>query len=145
MIQRIQSLWLLLAAIAAFLSLTLPFYNIVSIVQPDALTSGGAPNDDYTGASNVPILLLTIITGLLSFVTIFLYKNRSLQLKLTVGSLILVVGIIALYFLEMRKDSNARISLFCIVTIVIPALLFLAARGIYNDNKLVKSADRLRP
>ena len=145
MIQRIQSLWLLLAAVAAFLSLTLPFFTMPGVTITDGTNSGGPTVTDYTGSENIPILLLTIVTGLLSFVTIFLYKNRKLQQRLTVVALLLSVGIIAMYFLEMRKWPNARISLFCVVSIITPALLFLASRGIYNDSRLIKSADRLRP
>lgn len=146
MLQRIQSIWLLLAAVTSFLSLTLPFYNEAIIATaPDGSNSGGAAVLEYTGASNIPVLLITIITGLISFVTIFLYKNRKLQQKLTIVGMLLSIVIIALYFMQLNKTPNASISLFCIVSILTPAFLFLASRGIYNDSKLVKSADRLRP
>jgi hypothetical protein len=139
MLQRFQSLWLLLAAIFAFFTFKLPFYSgsriIKAIRQPDVRLDA---------ASQILILILTGTVILLCFIAIFLYKNRKRQLTITVINCILSVVLIVLYFLEIQKFDTGIISLSCLFTLAIPIFLFLAARGIWRDEKLVKSLDRLR-
>ena len=139
MIQRFQTLWLLLAAIFAFLTFKLPFYSgsriIKNIRQPDVRLDA---------ASQILILILTGIVILLCFIAIFLYKNRKRQLTLTVINCILSIVLIVLYFLEIQKFETGIISLSCLFTLAVPIFLFLAARGIWRDEKLIKSLDRLR-
>jgi uncharacterized membrane protein len=139
MIQRLQSLWLLLAVIFAFITFKLPFYSgsqpIKGITQPDVRLDA---------ASQIFILVLTGAVILLCFITIFLYKNRKKQLTLTIINLILSFVLLTLYFLQIQKFQTGILSLSCIFTLAIPIFLFLAARGIWKDEKLIKSLDRLR-
>ncbi|MFI5187119.1 MAG: DUF4293 domain-containing protein [Chitinophagales bacterium] len=139
MIQRFQSLWLLLAAIFAFLTFKLPFYSgskkIQDVIQPDVRLDA---------ASQIFILILTVAVILLCFIALFLYKNRKKQLTLTTINIILSIVLLVLYFLQIQKFETGIISLSCLFTLVIPIFLFLAARGIWKDEKLVKSLDRLR-
>ena len=139
MIQRIQTLWLLLAAAAAFLVLQLPFY------------SGNMPKDgaitfnQLTARSGDLLPLVTCVaTGLLSLVTIFLFKNRKQQISFTVITLLVSVGSIVLYYLEIKHFTEGNYALTAIFPLLVPIFLFLAARGIRKDQKLVKSLDRLR-
>jgi len=139
MIQRLQSLWLLLAAIFAFLTFKLPFYSgsqpVKGIIQPDVRLDA---------ASQIFILILTGTVILLCFVALFLYKKRKNQLTLTIINIILSIVLLVLYFLQIQKFQTGILSLSCIFTLAIPIFLFLAARGIWKDEKLVKSLDRLR-
>jgi hypothetical protein len=139
MIQRFQSLWLLLAAIFAFLTFKLPFYSgskkIQGVIQPDVRLNA---------ASQIFILILTGTVILLCFIALFLYKNRKKQLTLTIINIILSIVLLVLYFLQIQKFETGIISLSCLFTLVIPIFLFLAARGIGKDEKLIKSLDRLR-
>ena len=139
MIQRLQSLWLLLAAIFAFLTFKLPFYSgsktIKGIVQPDVRLDATA---------QIFILVLTGVVILLCFVALFMYKDRKKQLTLTIINIILSIVLLVLYFLEIGKFQTSIISLSCLFTLAIPIFLFLAARGIWKDEKLVRSLDRLR-
>ena len=139
MIQRLQSLWLLLAAIFAFLTFKLPFYSgsktIKGIVQPDVRLDA---------ASQIFILVLTGLVILFCFIALFLYKNRRKQLTLTIINIIFSIVLLVLYFLEIGKFQTGIISLSCLFTLAIPIFLFLGARGIWKDEKLIKSLDRLR-
>jgi len=83
-----------------------------------------------------------LVAGCLAI--IFLYKNRRLQLRLTVVALFIAVINVLLYFTQLKKYTSGNISLTAIFALAIPLLLFLAARGIWKDEKLVKSLDRLR-
>lgn len=134
MIQRIQSIWLLLAGVFGIITLNKPFFFGSQL---------GLAATNLTGSSSFPILLMTIVVVALSFFAIFLFKNRKLQLTITIIDFILSIGLIALYF-NATKDLIGNISLQSIFVFLIPVFLLLAARGIYKDRKLVKSVDRLR-
>jgi hypothetical protein len=135
MIQRSQSLWLLIAAIFAFLSLQFPFFSG---------SIGEVAASDFKGTSYVPITILTSGLGLLSLITIFMYKNRKQQLWLTVLAFVMSAAIIALYFTRIREFTSGSISIWAIFTFAVPLLLVMAMRGIYRDIRLIKSLDRLR-
>lgn len=135
MIQRIQTIWLIAAAACAFLTLKLPFY-IGSI--------GATPAADLNATSNTLIMILTVAAAVLALLTVFLYKNRSLQLKLVFAGMIISIVNIVLYVLQVRKYDTGGIALFCVFTFAIPVFFILASRGIYKDEKLVKGLDRLR-
>jgi len=139
MLQRFQTLWLLLAAIFAFLTFKLPFYSgskiVKDVIQPDVRLDA---------SSQILILVLTGAVILCCFIAVFLFKNRKKQLTLTVINFILSIILPVLYFLQIQKFQTGIISLSCLFTLVIPIFLFLAARGIWKDEKLIKSLDRLR-
>jgi hypothetical protein len=138
MIQRIQSMWLFLASIFGAFTYKLPFYSgikkVKEISQPVKLDA----SYDF---------IIMILTGgiiALSFVTIFLYKDRKTQLAMTIIGIILSFVLLVLYFLQIQNFESGTISLWCLFTIAIPIFLFLAARGIWQDEKVIKSLDRLR-
>ena len=137
MIQRQQTLWLLLSTICAFLSYWLPFYSgtkIVNNVIEKAFLNGG---------STFLLMILTGMSAALSLFTIFLFKVRKLQFRLCLGGLALSVIMIILYFSEIKKLSGS-ISLSCLIVFAILAGYIMAAYNIRKDEKLAKSLDRLR-
>lgn len=142
MIQRIQTLWLLLASVAAFLTLKLFFYTGNTIQEGMAMKQFTA----LTAQSSIPLLISTVATGLTALIAIFLFKDRKLQQKLVLASLVLSILDLLLFYLQTKKfvpgEGNYGIS--ALVALIIPILLILAMRGIYRDQKLVKSLDRLR-
>lgn len=139
MIQRIQSIWLLLAAAAAFSTLKLSFYsgNLVDANQVKTFTN-------LTAVNHLLILILTVAVAVAAFIAIFLYKNRTLQFRITLAAAFVSVVNIFLYYQQTRKFAEGNYDLTALLTLFVPILLFLAARGIGKDQKLVKSLDRLR-
>ncbi len=141
MIQRIQSVWLLLSAVAAFLTLKLSFFsgNTVAADQTKAF-------QHFSATSSLVILILTAVLGATAFIAIFLYKNRKLQLRITFSALLISIINIVLYYYQAQKFVAAErsYSITAMAAVVIPVFLLLAIRGIYKDHKLVKSLDRLR-
>ena len=137
MIQRRQSLWLILAALGGFLSYILPFFSgastLINNIKPAALYA----------SSTFVLMVLTGASILLSLVTIFLYKDRKLQFRLCIAGVALSALIIVLYFMEMKKLSGS-ISLWSVFVFLIPVSFIMAARGIRKDEKLIKSLDKLR-
>ena len=134
MIQRIQSLWLLLAAICSFLTFKFPIYNGPTTSGVEIL------NATYC----IPFLLLAAVLGTGCMVLIFLYKKRNLQFFLTILAVIIAVLNIVVYFRHIGKFNIADLSFTAILYFAIPVFLILALRGILKDKKLVKNLDRLR-
>ena len=138
MIQRKQTLWLILAAAASFLSLKFPFYT------GTILENGMSHYETLYGASNLFILALTAISILVSVITIFLYKDRKTQLWMAILGILVSAGLLALYITQIKKFDSGNIALTAIFVVAIVVFFFLAARGIQKDQKLVKSLDKLR-
>jgi len=100
-----------------------------------------------------PFLALTIATvvlGLIPFITIFLFKNRSLQIKLCYLSIISILGF-SFWLVQTAKQALGAITLQSEnygLGVILPSLsvffMILALRGIKKDEKIIKSADRLR-
>lgn len=151
MIQRIQSLWLLLAAAFAFLSLKFSFYTGDILVEEVKtlrnLTGIGLEGKTAEGTAtetDLISLLLLAATGIIALVSIFLFNNRKSQLRFTIISMVLSIAAIAYLFIRTNDFTGGTFSLSAVFYFVTPVLLFLATRGIYKDEKLVKSMDRLR-
>ena len=137
MIQRIQSIWLLLAAVFAFLTFKLPFYQ-GAILQ----TTNVKPEVD--AQSTIWLTIAAALTGALAFINIFFFGNRRLQLRICIFGIILSIVLIALCFVEMTRFANGSIALSSIIYFAIIAFYVLALNGIRKDDKLIKSMDRLR-
>lgn len=135
MIQRIQTIWLLLAATASLLSLKFSFY------------SGMKDNNVFTqlnGLSVFVLLILSVAVALLALATIFLFKNRKLQTQLSILGFLLQVIAVVIYFLETEKFVEGNYALTAILTLTVPVFFILAWMGIRKDEKLIKSMNRLR-
>jgi hypothetical protein len=138
MIQRIQSVWLLLASIFNAITFRFPFY--VGDWQKDT-----TPETVGLNASSTLILtVITVVTGLLALVNIFLFSNRKLQLKLTYAGLFLSLVLLVMYFIEINNFYSGDIALWSLFYFAIFIFYLLAARGIRKDQKLIRSLDRLR-
>ena len=136
MIQRIQTLWLVLAAAVAILSIKFPFYT-GSLVANNAYLR-------LTAAENIPILILTVLSAIISAITIFYFKNRGRQTGLTILNIFVAIIIIVLYFLRLKDFATGAFSLAALFAFSLPVFLILALVGIRKDAKLIKSLDRLR-
>lgn len=136
MIQRIQTIWLLLAAAASFGSLKLSFYS----GKKDTVLF-----EELTGSTGGFVLLvLSVAVALLSIVSIFLFKNRKLQMRLALAGLVAQLAVLFLYFQQAATFTEGNYTLTSIFSFLIPAFLILAVAGIRKDEKLIKSMDRLR-
>lgn len=135
MIQRIQSLWLLLAAASSLASLKFSFY------------SGMKANNVFTelnGQSHFLLLILAVAVALISLFALFLFKKRKQQMQLTLLAFLVQLGAIAFYIVQLIKFETGNSALTSVFTFAIPVLLILAWQGIRKDEKLIKSMDRLR-
>jgi len=138
MIQRQQTLWLLLATVAAILTFMFPFVTgkeLVNNMEADKVVDAG---------SNFYLLILTGASLILSTITIFLFKNRKQQMMLCLLGILLTAGIIVLYITQMNKLLKATLALYSILPFIALVGYFMAFRCIRKDEKLVKSLNKLR-
>ncbi len=135
MLQRIQTVWLLAASACGFLSLKANFF--IGSISTEAASN-------FTGMNDLLIMILTIVAATVAFIAIFLYMTRPIQLKMILAAFILNITVLVLYFLAFKKYTTGGIALGSMASFAIPVFLILAGSGIYKDDKLVKSLDRLR-
>ncbi len=138
MIQRIQSIYLFLSAICMALLSFLPLGKF-STEDPALAT---AESTDI-----LPLFIAVLVATGITFLSIFLFKNRVLQKKIVLLGLVAVLASIGLMIFYFFVEETTKLiqyfppSLLSIVSIV---LIVLAIRGITKDEKLVRSIDRLR-
>ncbi|HHC78823.1 MAG TPA: DUF4293 family protein [Flavobacteriia bacterium] len=144
MIQRIQSLYLLIGAVIS-LGLTFVFsvwttvansvYYIMDLLTQDAIT-----------IKMIPILF--IISGVMSLISIFLFKNRKNQFivnRLNILINLILLGILIYHLLTLSGEMQvSEKGIGAVLPIVVIVLLVLANKAIKKDEDLVKSVDRLR-
>ena len=137
MLQRIQTIWLLVAGICALLTIQFPYYS--------GINDPAVPYQQLNGKSGgILILLVSITIAVLAFVAIGLYKNRKLQLRLCVISLLSEAVLIFLYYKKAANFTQGTLSLTAILHMCILLFIVLAAKSINSDEKLIKDSDRLR-
>ncbi len=154
MIQRIQSIFLLLAAGSMALLFTKSMSFITILGDTSALRAAEqAMLGDGVFETNDHIILsiLVLATITLPIIALFLYKNRSLQMKLGRLTITLVIIVFALAIILFMSDyklikEGTEVSIEYGFLAPFLAILFavLALRGIKKDDKLVRSSDRLR-
>lgn len=146
MIQRIQTLWLLLAAIFNALLFFIPLYKF------------NYPNQVYSPwmvervTSFVPLFIVAAVITILPVISIFFFKNRKRQTSMVWISFISILSFLSIVLMRVSNLKNAtpqpgnfQYSIpGILVTVVAAVFLVLALRGIRQDEKLVKSMDRLR-
>ena len=145
MIQRIQTIFLILAALSFGALFKLP------------LLSSTTPSTQFLADSSYNIqdhLILLSITGFAIGVTvlsIFLYKNRNLQRKLVYLVIFLAIAFsVTAYFLlktnggEVLNTTGVQIKAGIFLPLAGMIFCFIAGYYIGKDDKLVKSMDRLR-
>lgn len=145
MIQRIQSIWLFLAALAATGLLYFNLYTYHALENAVDTAKQFKANDQYG------LFVLAILLIILPFVNIFMFKNRKRQKGLAALSIVVAIGFIAVMVMlitNLRNNtpppSSGSYGIGAIMPILSIVFLFLAINGIRKDEKLVKSLDRLR-
>ncbi len=152
MIQRIQTVFLALAGLSGFSLFLKPMdFALVSGVTEHQAGLSMLADGIYDINDNDILMILTVMLGLIPIIGIFLFKNRKLQMN--VGRLAIVIGIVLLavagFFFYQEFDSvkdvvHASMGAGLAAPVLSFVFLYLANRAIGKDEKLVRSADRLR-
>jgi cell division protein FtsW (lipid II flippase) len=152
MIQRIQTVWLFLTTLVILLLLLIPVVTKQANGTDYWVVATGLYQKNQQGTSKLqsflPLIIFTIATAILSLVNIFNYTNRNLQKKLVLVNIVFILGLSFWIFEAADKIpgrvENASYNLGAFFPLLALIFLFLALRGINQDEKLVRSADRLR-
>ncbi|MBW8325320.1 MAG: DUF4293 domain-containing protein [Prolixibacteraceae bacterium] len=147
MIQRIQTLYLLISAIVVAFLFALPFAEIVKDGSIYLFNFKGILLDGTLKENGMAIsVLIGIILALHGF-AILSYKNRIRQIRVIVFSILIMLGLFGMFFFfTYYTFSGAQISfkismVFPLVSIILD---YLAIRSIGKDEALIRSIDRIR-
>ncbi|MBS1772715.1 MAG: DUF4293 domain-containing protein [Bacteroidetes bacterium] len=147
MIQRIQSVWLLLAALCNAGLFYFDFYHAELNNSGVLLNTSIRVNDHY------PSMLIALAITILPLVAIFLFKQRKRQRTMVALCMIFTIGFISEMIMRVTNFSNSiapqsagttSYSIGAVLPVIAIIFMFMAIRGINKDEKLVKSLDRLR-
>ncbi|MFM7053630.1 MAG: DUF4293 domain-containing protein [Bacteroidota bacterium] len=144
MIQRIQSLFLVISVAISASTFILPFgEKMDSEGQMQMLSLLG----NATQEPNYGLLLVNLLVLLVAVVAIFNFKRRALQMKLCrLGSLLSIALLVLVFYASESLVGEGKVVFLAgiYVNAIQPVLFFVARRYIHKDDLLVKSADRIR-
>lgn len=145
MIQRIQSIYLLVAAVALFALMGFSFFQTSESTEVAALADG-----DFDVHDHVALLAIALVAGAVLLLDIFLFNNRKLQMRIAQVGLLLVIALVAVMGLLLwQAIQAAAVAVSPSVGIAMPVVAivctWLARQRIQKDESLVQSAyNRLR-
>lgn len=148
MIQRIQTIFLLLAAGLLGALLAVPFLRVGSAA--DYAAAGILGDKVFSLQDHIALLVLFLLSAGLALLSIFLFKKRPLQMTLTlISTLINAAGIgFAAYLLyQTGAFDKGGLQIQAGIAFPVLAIIFslLAYRNIRKDEHTVKSSySRLR-
>ena len=149
MIQRIQSVYLLVVSILMIVCMCNPVGSIIAGTQEISefgnlcITLPDGTKDYAPWA----LFVILLVVAVLAFGTIFLFKKRMLQIRLTIFSTVVLIGYylaLVAYIFMLAEDTSFTPSWTICLPFVSIILNWLAIRGIGADEALVKAYDRLR-
>lgn len=153
MIQRIQSVYLLVVTVLLVVTMCLPAGHFIAAdgVNTLAFKPLGVTLADGGFQSTWGVFGLLLLSAIVAFGTIFLFRNRMLQVRMTIFNSVLLIGYYVVfgvfwYVLKGRLDvTGFQVGWALCLPAVCIILNYLAFRAIYRDEVMVKAADRLRP
>lgn len=152
MIQRIQTVYLLLSVILLVLCGMFP----IATISPDDVSSPSLMYnmciiDGNTGKwsfSVVGLLLVLIYVCVITVFNIFGFKNRKRQMSRCVLSMVLLViwlvGYIVICNTIVPEGALVRYEYPAVLPFIAILLQWLARNGIKHDEELIRAADRIR-
>ncbi len=92
---------------------------------------------------------ILLLSAIIACCTIFLFRNRMLQIRMAIFNSILLIGyygvfLVFMFMLKADLDASFRLSWALSLPLVSIILNYLALRAIGRDEVMVKAADRLR-
>lgn len=150
MLQRIQTVYLLLASICMVVSLLthLAIFSIAGeMIRFEAI--GFYMNEEII-FSTWGLFVIGNISAILSVIIVFLYNKRMLQIRLSGINIFLILGYYGLiaFYIYMRNpevDSTFQnIGIGIITPFIGMILTYLAIRKIGADEALIRSLNRIR-
>ena len=131
MIQRIQSIYLLLAAISmTLISFKVPVYTLNETL--------------FMAQDDTKMFILTIVVTIFSLFGLFMFMNRKFQMKLIRLTVLIQMIIGIRIFMLLNKFEVVLNNSFLFLLVFTLIALIMAYRGVKKDDDLVRSVDRIR-
>ena len=155
MLQRVQTIWLFFASLAIFCLFIFPYLHVLNANGTAKALKVSGVYENVNGEviqtqMFVPIMIATVILGLIPLLIIFFYKNRKKQITICYVCILAILGY-SFWLVQVAKQVFGEVTLKLDnygIGVILPSLailfVILALKGIRNDEKLIKSADRLR-
>ena len=131
MIQRIQSIYLLVAAI----SMSLISFKVTVYTLNETL---------FMAQDDTKMFILTIIGAIFSLLGLFMFKNRKFQMKLIRLTVLIQMIIGIRIFMLFNKFEVVLNNSFLFLLAFTLIALIMAYRAVKKDDDLVRSVDRIR-
>jgi hypothetical protein len=155
MIQRIQTLYLLLVVVLTTVTFFSPVAGLQHAEQAAIyeMSYRGLFEMNVSGnnmlANTWMLTALMALIPLLSFITIILFKKRMLQIRLIIFNIVLMAGFYGLMFIYLwQYGKSLEASLYLEIPAAFPLvgiiLSIMAIRAIGKDEALIKSLNRIR-
>lgn len=149
MFQRIQTFYLFLVSVCMAISIFSPLAimaydgNIVALNAVSLLK--GADIAFETGF----LFVIGLVSSLMSLISIFLYKNRKSQIRITISNIFAMFFFLAyMVFLIFMNDNDygtfTRFSWGAVIPLIAIFFAIISIKHIKKDESLVRSLDRLR-
>lgn len=153
MIQRIQTLYLLIAFALGIVFLFSPLasFPIADLLVELKVMDLSEISDMNQGmfVNTMPLIIINSVFVILMAVSILMYKNRSVQLKLTglgllINTVVIILGFWYTDTMATKVNSQPEYEYGAIIPVISLLFLFMAMRAIRKDAKLIRSMERLR-
>ena len=153
MIQRSQSIYLLIAVILIILMFFFPLAELLTAdgqlycFDFDGIWSLDTENKIVL--NTIPVAILISIISLISLISIFLFRKRLVQIRLSIFNMVLMLGLCGMiyfyvYYASKELVAKAYYSITCVFPVISIILTYLAIRAIKKDEGLIRSLDRIR-
>jgi hypothetical protein len=150
MIQRIQTIWLFLAALTS--ALLMLNWHTGYVFFADIPEGFGSVVKRLTVTEHFPSLLIAAVMIILPLVAIFMYGDRKRQRLMAIMTILACISFTAVNLMRIENfkrtnspaPTNGSYDLGSLLPVLVIVFLILAIRGINKDQKLIKSMDRLR-
>ena len=140
MIQRIQTVWLLLAAIC--MTLTFKFKFAAGFVTENNINTP----KNVTANEHLLSLITIIIFIIVTMATILLFKNRKLQMRIVALNILIGVGCLYSLYWQTTHLNNVTYAIAALLPIFAIGFTISALHCIWQDEKKIKelNSNRLR-
>jgi len=147
MIQRIQSLYLLISAILVAFLFVLPIAEILSGGVIYQFYLQGVSLDGVIKNSGLILSILTVVVFLGHGFAVLSYKNRTRQIRIIVITILLLLGVVGMFYyfaFSTINEPKVSFNMGAVFPFVAIILDYMAIRAINKDEALIRSIDRIR-
>lgn len=156
MIQRIQSVYLVIIAILAALTLALPLADLINsatnqnyLIDIRGISLIKPTGEAVLQSTTWTMTSFALVVGVLAIISLFSFKKRQKQIRLCVMNFVFMIAyyiimVIYIWIACSQLETDWHLRFTVILPLISMILNYLAIGAIGKDEKLVKSLDRLR-